>query len=81
MLKINAYFVTGVFFILLSLVTASGSVSLGTYQTQSQSGIVSGSYLVYNPFFEGLAVVLAAVGVYFIYRSREIVQAASVVQS
>ena len=70
-MRINAYFLTGVFLILLSLAAASGSVSLGAYQTQTQSGFTSGSYLVYSPLFEAIAIGLAAVGIYFIYNSRE----------
>lgn len=65
----GAYLVTGIFFVLLSLATAMGSVSLGTVNKVVGGSTVSGSYLVYNAFLEGLALVLAVVGSYFVYRS------------
>jgi len=59
----------GVFFILLSVGTAMGSVSLGTYKRSVQGGYVSGSYLVYNSTFQALALLLALAGGYFSYQS------------
>ena len=71
-MRVNAYFVVGAAVVLLSLVTASGSVSLGHYQSYSQSRQISGSYLVYSPLFGGLALALAAAGIYLVYQSGRI---------
>ncbi len=59
----------GVFLVLLSLGTAIGAVSLGTFQRITAGGSASGSYLVYNPFFEALSLLLALGGGYFFYQS------------
>jgi len=65
----TAALAVGVFFILLSIGTAMGSVSLGTYERTTQSGYVQGSYLVYNSLFQALALLLALAGGYFFYQS------------
>ncbi len=65
----NTALAVGIFLILLSLGTAMGAVSLGTYQRTTTGGAVSGSYLVYNSFFEALSLLLALAGGYFLYES------------
>ncbi len=70
----QVYLFVGAIFAILGLLSASGSVSLGTYQRQLPGGVASGSYLVYNPIFEALAVGLAGMGLYFVYQAgRQIV--------
>jgi len=63
--------VTGIILILLGLLSASGSVSLGTFHIQTTTGSSSGSYLVYNPVLQFLAVVFAGVGAFFLYRAGQ----------
>jgi hypothetical protein len=57
-----ALLIAGFYFILLGIVTALGSVSLGYYQITTSSVIGSGSYLVYNYFYMLLAIFFACCG-------------------
>ena len=65
----TASLVVGGFLLLLSVGTAMGAVSLGSFLSSSASGYAEGSYLVYNSVFEILSFLLALAGAYFFYES------------
>jgi hypothetical protein len=54
--------IAGFYFIAMGIVSAMGSVSLGTYQITTSSVYGSGSYLVYNSFYVLLAIFFAGCG-------------------
>jgi hypothetical protein len=54
--------IAGFYFILMGIVSAMGSVSLGIYQITTSSSFGSGSYLVYNSFYVLLAIFFACCG-------------------
>ena len=71
MIQRDSLLVTGTILILLGLLSASGSVSLGTFHVQTTAGSSSGSYLVYNPVLQLLAVVFAGAGAFSFYRAGQ----------
>jgi hypothetical protein len=64
-----ALLIAGFYFILLGIVTALGSVSLGYYQITTSSVSGAGPYLVYNYFYLFLAVFFACCGGGILYLS------------
>jgi hypothetical protein len=63
----TAYLLLGVFLVLLGVGSAMGAVSLGTINEVTQGGYVQGSYLVYNPVFEAVSILLVASGMICAY--------------
>lgn len=58
----TGYMLLGAFLTLLGIWSAMGAVSLGTINRVTQGGYVQGSYLVYNPIFEVVSILLVASG-------------------
>ncbi|MDH2901813.1 MAG: hypothetical protein PXY39_12665 [archaeon] len=57
------------FLIILGVVSAMGSVSLGSYTLPAQQGGATSSYLVTNYAFVLLALVLSSLGAFFCYQA------------
>ena len=66
--------VVGGIFLLFAIATAMGAVSYGTFNTPNSFG----AFRVVNGWFELLAVVLAGMGGYFLYRGGKMKDAARV---
>jgi hypothetical protein len=65
----TAWLVLGSIFVLLGIVFAMLSVSLGTEGIVNGSAYSSSSFLVYNPFVISASLVFATIGGYFFYRA------------
>lgn len=62
---------TGAFLIILAILSAMGSISLGSYKVPIQQGGATGAYLVTNYVFVLLALGFGALGAFFIYRAGQ----------
>jgi len=61
----------GAFFIILAILSAMGSISLGSYQVPIQQGGASGAYLVTNYLLVLAALGFGALGAFFVYRAGQ----------
>jgi hypothetical protein len=63
----TGYLIIGAFLAILGIWSAMGAVSLGTINKVTTGGSVQGSYLVYNPIFEMVSILLVALGMMCAY--------------